>query len=301
MSLACLIACSPCSHNLSSADEDALVASVKEFVEEYLSYYEKSDVEGFINCFDPNVELFVHNEDYSLEKLKESIVSQSEKRTKKEDLSIVCSVDDIKILVNSGSSVTAMFSGLTIYHNKWRYKDYETQTLKMVDGKWKIVSAHMSSTINPIIFDENIVDEFKIGEIGSHYKYNIAKNHMYTFIVETISLAKSKGLSVNDYATGIGDRFATFWDKDKGVSGFIEGNVKNFQAFSSQLEILERDATNIKMKYPKEIKGYLTEDVSEEDFEIFFRVAMERIADYMGATSSFDVEDEFYIVTIGAK
>lgn len=299
--LACVAACSNGPTQLSSKQKSELETSVKNFVKEYVSYFEQANAQEFMNCFSQDAILLVHNKASTYEEIQENIKNLAKKKEKNEEFNLKCNVEILDVLVQSPTQAIVSFFTYSEFNEKWKYKEGETHNLELRDGKWKIVMAHMSSENKTIEFNGSVADEFKNYSINDISKHRIAKYHGYLFMVESISLAKKSGMTAEEYGTVMGKRFAPHWDKSKGTPGFIEGYLRNLQAFSNNIVVQKLDSTHLKAIYDGVPEYVLTKEVSEDDVLKYMNSMSNEIADYMWANIDIKKEGENTIITIDEK
>jgi hypothetical protein len=159
-------------------------------------------------------------------------------------------------------------------------KQIETFFYEKHDGKWKIILRDLAG-------------------VTSYYQADIN-------LINSINYAKSLGKSVEDFASFTGDQFKTSWNIASGFNGFVNGILSNWRPIvpMGELKIQERDDNHIIFSASKMFTGLKTGpqyNVTYDDYLTFYRVACEKIADYMGAIYKQETTQDGILVTISKK
>jgi hypothetical protein len=159
-------------------------------------------------------------------------------------------------------------------------KQIETFFYEKHDGKWKIILRDLAG-------------------VTSYYQADIN-------LINSINYAKSLGKSVEDLASFTGDQFKTSWNIASGFNGFVNGILSNWRPIvpMGELKIQERDDNHIIFSASKMFTGLKTGpqyNVTYDDYLTFYRVACEKIADYMGAIYKQETTQDGILVTISKK
>lgn len=125
-------------------------------------------------------------------------------------------------------------------------------------------------------------------------------------LINSINYAKSLGKSVEDLASFSGDQIKTSWNQANGFNGLVNGMLNNWRPLVpiGELKILERDDNHIIFSASKMFTGLKTSpqyNVTYDDYLTFFRVACEKIADYMGGIYKQETTPDGVLVTIIKK
>jgi len=153
--------------------------------------------------------------------------------------------------------------------------------LEKDDGSWKIVYRNV---------------------IGA-YSYYQADN----FLINSINYAKSLGKSVEDFGGFTGDQYKTGWNKEAGYDGFVNGALNNWRSVvpEGELNILEQDDSHVVFSANNMLTGLKSSgpqfNVTYDDYLTFYRVAYEKIADYLGAIYTQETTQDGVVVTITKK
>lgn len=143
--------------------------------------------------------------------------------------------------------------------------------------------------------------------IANRHKRSIVLGN--SIAINALSVAKSSGISVEEFATQMGDNWATTWNKEAGFKGLVGGFLWNNSSFinedQSNVEILEQNDQMVKIKVVKHWGDLFSNGdvfgVSEKEFIKFWHISGERIADYMGCTLETNDDGEHLIQVISKK
>lgn len=220
---------------------------------------------------------------------------------KKETLKEVKS--NYKIKIYNGSAWVIFENEIFNKSGESASKFIATVFLEKKDNKWKSVyrnrievSSYYSPTGAVGFPNVPVADRYlnMVGQINS-------------FIINSISYAKSIGKTVEDIANFTGDQFKTGWNKAYGYNGFVNGVKYNWVCFvpNGELKILEQDDNHIKFNV-KDIFPYLKNNsplynVTYDEYLTFINIAHGKIAEYMGAEYTQKVANEEITVTIKKK
>ena len=276
-----LIANYSCKEKIDVAKEKEAIMAVIE--EETASYY-ASDFERWRATYlqdSTNIALFPSKSGFSYYSGWDSISSNikptivSKKEASKEVKT------PIRIKIYEGSA-WIVFDNNTFNNKGESVNDQMVSCfLEKNDGKWKIV--YRSS----------------IGVL-SYYESD-------AFLINSISYAKSLGKNVEDIASFTADQFKPYWNKASGYNGFVNGAVSDWKATvpKGELKILEKDDNHVVFSANKMLTGLKRGGpqfkVSYDDYLTFYRVVLEKYADYMGAIYKQETTADGVIVTLSKK
>jgi hypothetical protein len=126
------------------------------------------------------------------------------------------------------------------------------------------------------------------------------------FLVMAISYAKSIGKNVEDIAGFIGDNVKSSWNQATGFNGLVNGMLSNWRAVApkGELKIMEQDDNHIVFIVNKmfpALKNAPQYNVSYDEYLLSYRVACERISDYMGGIYKQETTPDGLLITISKK
>lgn len=175
-----------------------------------------------------------------------------------------------------------------------------TVFLEKKDNKWKSVyrnKIEVSSYYSP-------TDVVGFPNVPLADRYLNMLGQMNTFIINSINYAKSIGKTVEDIANFTGNQFKTSWNQANGYNGFVNGVKYNWVCIipNGELKILDQDESHVKFSV-KNIFPYLKNNsplynVTYDEYLTFLKIALGKIAEYMGAEYAQEISDEGIIVNI---
>ena len=160
------------------------------------------------------------------------------------------------------------------------------------------------------VFSMSYAQDFSVPERTIVQKHNRAVYLTYLNIITAIAYAKSTGKTAADYSVYTGDLFKTSWNKENGFNGFVNGVLGNYESFRRDqdppMEILEQSQDNLVLKWKINYKNIFEDgpryNVTYEDFNQWFDIVYNKIADYLGATYEQEVmEGDWLKITIIKK
>jgi len=192
-----------------------------------------------------------------------------------------------------------------IIHINW----IETASLIKQNGMWKIAMIH-SSVDHYHNYDHLSANEIQVPEMSIYDKHERAVSMIYYNILTGISVAKKHGISVRDYATGCANNFKYDWNKEDGFEGLVNGVLMNFENFRYRydypIEIIENTGNRVLIKwrnnYKQEFVNGPVYDVSYAEYNLWFETLFNVIAEYLGATLTYEeIEGDWILITIEKK
>jgi hypothetical protein len=126
------------------------------------------------------------------------------------------------------------------------------------------------------------------------------------FLLMSISYAKSLGKNVEDLSSFMGDNVKTSWNQATGFTGLVNGMLSNWRAISpkGELKIKEQDDNHVvfivNRMFPA-LKNAPQYNVTYDDYLLSYRVACEKISDYMGGIYSQETTPDGVLITISKK
>ena len=261
-------------------EKEAIIALIEE---ETASYY-ASDFERWSATYiqdSTNTGMNASKSGFSFNSGWESVSSNAKSYIvgEKEEQKEVKTPIRIKIY---GESAWIVFDN-EVFNNKGESvgKMMVTNFLEKDDGSWKIVY-------------RNVIGAY------SYYQADI-------FVINSINYAKSLGKNVEDIAGFTGDQFKTGWNKEAGYDGFVNGTLNNWRSIvpKGELKILEQDDSLIVFSANNMLTGLKSSgpqfNVTYDELLTFFRVAHEKIANYLGAIYTQKTTQDGVVVTISKK
>ena len=126
------------------------------------------------------------------------------------------------------------------------------------------------------------------------------------FLVMSINYAKSLGKNVEDLASFAGDNVKTSWNQANGFNGLVNCMLSNWRAVAPQgeLKIKEQDDNHVVFSVNKMFPGLKNapqSNVTYDDYLSFYRVACEKISDYMGSIYKQETTPDGVLITISKK
>jgi hypothetical protein len=161
-----------------------------------------------------------------------------------------------------------------------KYEGLQICFLEKQNGKWKI-SFHTS------IDNPRIIEVPEISEIQKQKQLNFSMNYM---MILGADYAKSKGMSIEDYAKYLGNTVKMTWDQNGGIFGFSMGVLYNWESCRSstspKIEILEKSDDYVVIKTPLDIKEMIgdkgIQNISFNDLMSMYNIVFKIIAEYSG-------------------
>jgi hypothetical protein len=116
-------------------------------------------------------------------------------------------------------------------------------------------------------------------------KYNLAKNFMFNNVLVGINVAKSAGMTVEEYGKKCGAVFAPAWNKDMGFDQFVNTVLGHWSRLSDSVQIVEQSVDKVVFTssevYPALEKQGVMLGTSFEELVQFWDIVYGGIADYL--------------------
>jgi hypothetical protein len=138
-------------------------------------------------------------------------------------------------------------------------------------------------------------------------KYKIALQSQTTQIGLGMAFAKSRGISIGEYAQYCGDEFASAWNTQRGFAGFAAGVLSNYDLNRAEddppIQILVQNDSTVRLKafvrhlaWVRTRKNYR---ITADELMRWWDGCWQRIALRYGCTYAQEVTDgDYLIVTI---
>jgi hypothetical protein len=170
-----------------------------------------------------------------------------------------------------------------VFNNKGESvgKDIVTNFLEKHDGIWKMVYRNTIS-------------------VSSYYESDM-------YLITSINYAKSLGKNVEDIASFQADLSKPYWNNTSGYNGFVTNALGYWETIvpKGELKILEKDGNHIVFSANKMFTGLKRagsdSNVTYDEYLAFFRVILEKYADYMGGIYKQETTPDGVLVTLSKK
>ena len=73
--------------------------------------------------------------------------------------------------------------------------------------------------------------DFNVPSMTDAAKHERILSQTNYIVIASVSYAKQQGLSLEDYAEGVGNLAKTTWNKEAGFDGFVKGTLYNWESF----------------------------------------------------------------------
>ena len=129
-------------------------------------------------------------------------------------------------------------------------------------------------------------DQFTVKDYATPEKHQRTINLANSILINSLSVAKKSGMSVEDFASQMGTNWATTWASDAGFSTLVNGQIWNMSSFLTEenpkIEILSQSDSEVKLKVFKNWKAMFSNGpifgVTEAEMSSFWNIASQKIA-----------------------
>jgi len=96
----------------------------------------------------------------------------------------------------------------------------------------------------------NAQTEFTVPTLTLQQRCDGNRDMVYNYIISSINLAKSDGMTVEEFAKKSGEVFIPVWDKDTGFDGFVNYMLGYWAKLSDSVQIIEQSNEKVVFVVP---------------------------------------------------
>jgi tetratricopeptide (TPR) repeat protein len=199
-----------------------------------------------------------------------------------------------------------------VYDSKADYlmkEDKIEEAIQLYEKSFAMDALNMKGSKTKADRAQVLLRGFSVPELNNVQKHMRTMNQAWWVMAAGISVAKQSGVSVQDYATQIGDLFKYGWNRDWGFEGLVRGMLYNLESFRNEkdpaIEIIYQDKNSIqckwKINYKEMFSKGLVYNVSFEEMNEMFFYMQKQIAEYLYSSIEHEVEGEWLRITISRR
>lgn len=147
-----------------------------------------------------------------------------------------------------------------------------------------------------IVCAANAQTEFSVPTPSPEQKYNLARAWWYNTLLTSISVAKDKGMTVEEFSKKSGEIYAAYWDAETGFNQFTNNMLYYMSCVSDSIKIVEQSEAKVVFIsspiYPQlENQGILFGS-SLEEVVLYFDLVYSKIANHLNLNCNVTLVDE---------
>ncbi len=271
----------------------AMVNELSEWNEGFWHYFKEGEYDEILNTFSPQIVFVASAELYSYPRLKNLYNSWAEK-----NITFDITIDSMRVqcLGDEHAAITTFgFSEQTNAKGEPYYTRFNcVSVLEKTEEDWQVNSLHEYTNSSPLLYHADLPIEWCKGEASEGTKFFVSMWYMYIYLFEDLAHSKSLGVSVEERATALGNKFAKTWPDDVPFERFCNAFLRNMQAATSRCELVQRNDEQMKIRNYKVYKPLLSEDLSDEEVVKFFEIVIGKVAEYNGVDFAMIDEGDYY-------
>jgi len=271
----------------------AMVNELSEWNEGFWHYFKEGKYDQILNTFSPQIVFVASSELYSYPKLQNLYKSWAEKSI---TFNITIDSTRVQCLGNEHAAITTFgFSEQTNTQGEPYYSRFNCVTvLEKTEEDWQVNSLHEYTNSSPLLYHVDLPIEWCKGEASEGTKFFVSMWYMYTYLFEDLVHSESLGISVEERATALGNKFAKTWPDEVTFDYFCNAMLRNMQASTTKCELLERDESKMKVRNYKVYRQMLPEGLTDKDVVRFYEILVGTVAEEIGFEYAMIDEGEYF-------